>query len=196
MPARAWHVGVVCVSLAFVWQWLVVAGEFHGQWSALFLAGDRFEQSAAVKAEGSYVFAHSDGYDGQTYHAIAHDPLDLYGTDRYVDSPHVRYPRILIPGLSYVLGLGRLFWIDRAYRGFELLSVFLGATCLSKLAEKAGRSRWWGMVFLAVPAVFFSLERMLTDLPLCALILAALWSAEEQRDIVRYLRAASLSVGS
>ena len=40
----------------------------------------------------------NDGYDGQLYHAIAHGPLDLAGTDRFIDAPYIRYSRILLAG--------------------------------------------------------------------------------------------------
>jgi hypothetical protein len=173
-----WRVAVLGTLLALLWQWLLVAGFFQGHWSALFYAGSRFEQSPPVRAEGSYVLPNNTGYDGQFYHAMAHDPLELHGTERFIDAPHMRYSRILLSGLSYVFGLGRLFWVDRAYRALELLSVFIGILCIGGLAQSWGRTEWWGLAFLALPAVFISLERQLTDLPLCALIAAAFAAAK------------------
>lgn len=178
MRARPWQVAVLCTALAFAWEWLVVSQYFHGQWSALFCTGDRFTQSPAVKAESTYLFANSYGYDGQLYHAIAHDPLDLQGTERFIDAPHLRYSRILIPAFSYLLGLGRPFWVDRAFRTLELLFLFLGVLCVSRYAECREQRVWWGAAFLLLPGVFISLERNLTDLPLCALIVAAILAEE------------------
>jgi hypothetical protein len=171
------RVALAAMLAALVWQWLIAAQYFGGHWSALFVAGDRFAQSDPVKAEGSYVLPGSYGYDGQLYHEIAHDPLDLHATAGFLDEPQVRYSRILVPGLSYVLGLGRLFWVDRAYRALELASVLLGVYCVGALAG----SSWWGAAFLALPGVFISLERMLPDLPLAALIAAALLALERGR---------------
>lgn len=178
---RPWHVAILCTLLAFAWQWFIVAGVFQGRWSALFYAGDRFPQSQAVKNESSFVIADGYGYDGQFYHEIAHDPFDLHGTDRVVEAARSRYTRILLPGLSYLLGGGQLLWVDRAYRGLELLFLFLGVACTAALLESAGRSAWWGAAFLALPATFFSLERQLTELPACALLVAALLAVERGR---------------
>lgn len=105
-------------------------GYFHGRWSALFFTGDRFSRSPPVCAESTYPLPRSAGFDGQFYHAIAHDPLDLRGTDRYIDAPHIRYLRILLPALSYALGGGGPFWVDRAYRALELASLSLGVLCV------------------------------------------------------------------
>src|ERR1051325_6140340 len=100
MLARPWQAGLAGAAIALGWQWLVVAGYFHGQWSALFVTGDRFEQSPQGRAERTYVLSGSFGYDGQLYHTIAHDPLDLHYTQEFLDAPQARYSRILIPGLS------------------------------------------------------------------------------------------------
>jgi hypothetical protein len=172
----------LCTVAAFAWQWLVVAGVFQGHWSALFVEGDRFPQSPVVRSESTFVLPNSAGYDAQFYHAIAHDPLDLHATDRFVGSPRFRYTRILIPGLSFLLGGGKLFWIDRAYRGLELMFLFLGVFCTAALLERSGRSCWWGALFLALPATFISVERQLTDLPACALLAAALLAVDRERN--------------
>lgn len=169
---RSVPVALLITVLALGWQWLIVAGYFGGQWSALFVAGDRMPEAPVAAAESTYLFPHSFGYDGQLYHAIAHDPLDLRGTDRYLDAPHVRYPRILLPALSYALG--RLMGVDRAYRTLELLFLFLGVYSTGAWAAGRGKSAWWGALFVLNPAVFISLERQLVDLPLCALLAAAI----------------------
>ena len=150
LPASVlpWQTALVVTALTLAWQALVVHGYFHGHWSALFFTGDRFTQSQPVRAESTYVLPRSDGYDGQFYHAIAHDPLDLGGADRFIDAPHIRYSRILLPALSYALGGGRLLWIDRVYRGLELMFLFLGVYCASSWAKDRNRSAWWGAAFV------------------------------------------------
>ncbi len=166
-----WQVALVITALALAWQWLIVRGYFEGHWSALFMAGDEVIQSPAASAESIYLLRHSTGYDGEIYHTMAHDPLDLHGTDRYVGSPHIRYPRILLPALSYALGA--LLGVDRAYRTLELLFLFLGVLCTGAWGAARGKSAWWGAVFALVPGAFISLERQLVDLPLCGLLAAA-----------------------
>jgi hypothetical protein len=180
-------VAALAVAAAFLWQWMIATGYFGGNWNGFFYAGDAFVQTPPVKAENSFVFKNSYGFDGQLYHASAHDPLDLHGTDRYMDLPRLRYGRILIPGLSYMLGLGRLFWVDWAYRFLELAFLFLGVACAAAYLEMQGRSCWWAIGFLAVPGVFISIERMLADLPLAALIVAALLAFERKKHFLCWL---------
>lgn len=181
MRVRPWLVAALCSLAALAWQWVVADGYFHGNWSGFFFAGDAARQSPEVRAEHSFVFPHSYGYDGQLYHASAHDPLDLHGTDRFLDAPGLRYSRILLPAMSFILGAGRLFWIDRAYRALELAFLFLGVFCMGAYLERRGRSAWWGAAFLLIPGVHMSLERQLTDLPLCALLVAALLAFDTGR---------------
>ncbi len=180
MP-RPYQVALLCTAAALAWQWGVVQGAYGGNWSGLFLTGDRFHLSPPVSAEDTYRLHASIGYDGQLYHAIAHDPLDRDSTDRFLDNPRIRYSRILIPALSFALGFGKLFWVDRAYRVLILVSLWLGVFLVAAFARLTARSAWWGAAFLALPATFISLERELTDLPLCALILAALYGAIKER---------------
>ena len=180
--ARPWQVALLVTGLALAWQTLVVYGYFHGHWSALFLASDRFVQTQPVRAESTYVLRESGGYDGQFYHAIAHDPLDLHGTDRVLDFPPTRYTRILVPALSYLVGGGRLFWVDRAYRAIELAFLFLGVLCACIWAESRRRSAWLGVLFMFIPGVFISLERQLVDLPLCAFVAAAIVTHDRRRN--------------
>ncbi|HLH41774.1 MAG TPA: hypothetical protein VKV74_02220 [Bryobacteraceae bacterium] len=189
--ARPWQVALLVTGLALAWQTLLVYGYFGGRWSALFLASDRFSQSLPVREEGSYVLPGSGGYDGQFYHAIAHDPLDLRETDRFLDFPPTRYTRILLPALSYALGFGRLFWVDRVYRALELAGLFLGVFCVGAWAESRNRSVWWGAAFLSLPGVFISLERQLADLPLCALLAAALLSQDRREKKACWVSLAS-----
>ncbi len=176
---------LLATALALAWQVLIVYGFFDGHWSALFVTGDRAPQSPAVEAESTYVLRMSDGYDGQFYHAIAHDPLDLDGTDRFLDSPAIRYPRILLPALSFALG--QFVGVDRAYHTLELLFLYLGVYCAGVWAAGRGISAYWGAIFVLVPGVFISLERQLVDLALCALLAAALLCHAQGRQKLCWL---------
>lgn len=186
---RPWQIALLVTTLALGWQRLIVAGYFEGHWSALFVTGDRAPQAPAVQAEGTYVLKNSDGYDGQFYHAIAHDPLDLHGTEGFLDAPSIRYPRILLPALSFALG--PILGIDRAYRLLELAFLYLGVCCTAAWAGTRGQSALWGAAFVLIPGVFISLERELADLPLCALLAAALLLKEQGRDKLCWLALAA-----
>lgn len=174
---------------AVAWQALIVYSYFGGHWSALFVTGERAPQAPAIQAEATYVLPASDGYDGQFYHAMAHDPLDLQGTDRFLDSPTIRYPRILLPALSFALG--QFMGIDQAYRTLEIAFLYLGVYCISAWAARRGKVPLWGASFILIPGVFISLERQLADLPLCALLAAALLSREQGRDKLCWLTLAA-----
>ena len=60
----------------------------------------------ALAPENIYRFPNSDGYDGQAYHLVAHDPLALHGILTATADASLRYRRILLPALAYLVALG------------------------------------------------------------------------------------------
>jgi hypothetical protein len=177
---RSTAVALLAVFLAFSWQWAVVHAAFQGNWTALFCAGDRFSRPPEIQYR-EFVFNGIAGYDGQFAQVIAHDPMLLRHYDAFVDAPRLRYRRILMPGLAYVLAAGQPGLIDAAYIAVCLLFIALGTFCLARLAAGAGRSEWWGLLFLITPATLTGIERMTVDISLAALALASLLAARNQR---------------
>ena len=162
-------VALLVSSLAFAWQWVIVRYHYGGNWTALFCTGERMTLPPSLAFENIYRFPNSLGYDGQSYHYVAHDPLLQQGLSGYIDNPRLRYRRILLPGLAHLLALGRPGYIDEAYFGVTLLFVFLGAYWLSRYALLFGRHPAWGFGFLMVPATMVSIDRLTVDIALSAL---------------------------
>ena len=160
------------VVLAFAWQVLHVEVRCAGNWTALFDTGELFPSPPWLANETIYVYARSTGYDGQFYHYIAHDPLLQKGTIRYLDSPALRYRRILVPALAFLLAGGRQSRIDAAYDFVILSAVLLGTYWLSVLSVRNGQPPALGLLFVLLPAVILSVETMTVDIVLAALTLA------------------------
>ena len=154
--------------LALAWWALTVHFNYGGHWTALFCTGEHFPPPPALAAERIYIFKGSNGFDGQFYHYVAHDPLFRHGLWQHLDLPAYRARRILTPGLAWLLALGQAHWIDAAYRAVTLAWVFLGAWWLGRLAGRP----LGGVGFLLVPAVLVSLDRLTVDIALAALCVA------------------------
>lgn len=176
--------------LAFSWQLIVVHTAYHGNWTALFCAGDRFNRPPEIQAD-EYVFRSSSGYDGQFYQLIAHDPLLQHHFDNYIDAPRLRYRRILMPALAGLLVGEQPRGIDAAYILVCWLFIGLGTFCLAELAVDAGRSAWWGLLFLVTPATLLGIERMTVDISLTALTVAALLAARRQAWVLLWVTLAA-----
>lgn len=159
-------VALVATGLVAAWQALDVHYSFGGNWTALFVTGTR-ATPAELRAERLYVFPNA-GYDGQFYHYIAHDPLLRRGFAADVDDPRLRYRRILVPGLAFLLALGEDGRIDRAYVAVAWLSIAAGAYWLGRFAMRYGYPAWLGLGFAIVPAVLITAERMTVDATLAA----------------------------
>jgi hypothetical protein len=165
-PRKAALVGIVCALMVLTWQFLTVRYNYHGDWSALFCTGALAKIPPVVAREHPYLFPDVNGWDGQWYHAIAHDPLLRHGTAQYLGSPRLRYRRILIPALAYLLAAGNDAYIDSAYRAVILFFFLLGAWWLACLAQATGKPAVLGLVFFFLPASVASIDRQAIDVAL------------------------------
>jgi hypothetical protein len=160
--------GLLGLFLAVAGQFLTVRFNYGGDPTALFYTG---RQTAIPDSLGENLYRspEAEGFDGQFYHLIAHDPFLDKGYASAVDNPRLRWRRILVPLAAFVLAFGHSGWIDAAYFCVMAGFVFLGVYWLSRLARDHNLHASVGLLFLTLPAVFMSLERMTVDLALAAL---------------------------
>jgi hypothetical protein len=157
------------MALVLAWQWATVTSNYRGNWSALFCTGAVRGAPASLATEHIYQFKGSAGYDGQAYHYIAHDPfLRDAELKSFVDEPRLRYRRILVPGLAWLMALGQSDRVDRAYFLVFLAMAGLGIYWSCALCHRFGRPAWWGLTFLLLPAVIVGIDRMVIDVALAA----------------------------
>ncbi len=187
-------VALLAVALVFAWQALTVHLNYGGNWTALFCTGERLRVPPELASEGIYRFPASTGYDGQFYHYMAHDPFLRKGFAEYMDDPALRYRRLLVPALAYLLALGQDRYIDTALFGVVWLSILLGAYWLARYAVVAGRSAVWGLGFLVVPAAIITIDRTVVDATLAALVAGfALYAGRGGRRLYLILTCACLT---
>jgi hypothetical protein len=97
------------------------------------------------------------------------------GLSRFIEDPALRYRRILVPALAYMLALGRQQWIDAAYEAVLLVWIALGVWWCARIAAQSGLAAAWGLLFLATPAVLVTIDRRVVDAALAALTAAFLY---------------------
>ena len=161
----AW--ALLAVALPTLWQFLTVHYNRHDNWTALFCTGGKAQVPPQL-APTTYRFANSAGYDGQMYRYVAHDPLGQAGFKAYIDSPVLRYRRILIPALAFALAAGRQEWVDTSYIAVIAVFVLAGSYWLSRWAAIYGLDPSWGLMFLLTPATLISMDRMTVDVAIAA----------------------------
>ena len=194
LPGRPLTAGLAAVALAFLWQALTVRYNYGGNWTGLFCTGANQAVPRDLAGEEIFALPNSFGYDGQFYHYVAHDPLGRGKLAGYVDVPRLRYTRILVPGLAYLLAAGQPRYIDAAYFIVVLLCVFLGTYWLGCFAELHQHPPAWGLLFLVFPASPISIDRMTMDVALAALWVgfAVLWKLGRERWMLLILVLAPL----
>ncbi len=158
------------------WQAAQVYAAFGGNWTALFYHD-------AVPAlpqgfEGTYLHPPGGDYDGQYYRYLTRDPIPPFAFRQWMDAPAQRGSRVLVPGLAWALSLGGRAAPDGVY--VALIGVFaaMGVYFSGRWLESRGVSGWAGLLFLIVPATVSSIDRMLVDVALCALVAGFMLAAE------------------
>ena len=195
MRAKCFAVGAAGTALVLLWLALTVRFNYGGNWTGLYCTGANLRVPRHLISETIYAQSASGGYDGQFYHYIAHDPLGRTRLREYIDAPQLRYRRILVPGLAYLVAMGRERFVDAAYVTVVLGFVFLGCYWIGRFAVLHRRHPVWGLLFLALPAVLVSIDRMTVDVALAALCAGfAVFAAEgRRRPVLLLLMAAPLA---
>ena len=163
--AAAIALGILAVLLLWFWQFLTVRYNYGGNWTALFCIRPTMPRPAFLESENLYLFQGTEGYDGQVYHLIAHDPWMRKGSADAIVGASFRYQRILVPALAWMLACGQDRWIHVAYFAVILGFAFLGVYWLALLTPRAS----WGLGFVLTPAAITSMDRMTVDIALAAL---------------------------
>lgn len=155
---------------AALWLCLFVTVHYNydGNWTGLFCISPHMPVPEFLRSERLYVFSGTQGYDGQIFHLIAHDPWMTRGSAESIAGAAFRYQRILVPALAWMLALGRDQYIHAAYFAVILGFAALGVFWLARLAQLRGLHPAWGLAFVAVPASITSLDRMTADIALAA----------------------------
>ncbi len=182
-PPAHWRacalVALLAVAVVFSWTVVRVHYVFGGNWTAIFYSGTMYEQPPDIQ-RGTYRIQ-GTGYDGQFYRELAHDPFLRNGYYRYVDSPQLRFRRLLVPLMAWLLAFGKQAWIDGSFVAVEMIFLGLGVYWCARILARVGRSPAWGLLFVLLPATMASFDRMLVDGPLAALFAGYLLYCAEER---------------
>lgn len=171
---RALQVAAAAAVIALGAEWSIARSSFEGNWTGLFHTGRHYAIQGALPGERIALSPGNEGYDGQFYHAMAHDPFLKKGLADRFDAPRLRYRRILVPLLGWIAGRVDPRWTDPALHAVNIGFIALGAYWAAILALRAARSPWWGLGTLVSPAVLIGMPRFLVDLPVQSLALGCL----------------------
>jgi hypothetical protein len=177
---------MLAVLAVLAWQTLTVRVNYQGNWTGLFRIGSQTNLPDAL-AQGAFRNPDPNGYDGQYYLILAHDPLLRHGGAAYLDVPLLRARRILVPAAAWVLAAGRPRFIGGAYVLVILAFIFAGTYWLSLIFRSQGRNPAWGLCFLAVPPVLIAVDSMTIDVALAALAAGFAWHLTTRRVAALWL---------
>lgn len=165
--------GGAAIVLVLIWQYFTVSHVYGGNWTGLFCIGSARPLPPELEPT-SFRFREPEGYDGQFYRLVAHDPVFTKGLAEYLDDARLRYTRILVPGLAFLAGGGRDSAVDGAYILLIAVALGLGVFWAAQLLQFHGKSALWSFGILLLPGSLTSMDRMLVDGVLASLT-AGFW---------------------
>jgi hypothetical protein len=181
------RVAVVATLLVIGWQTATVRANYQGNWTALFCIGERSPMPPSLAA-GAWIFADSTGYDGQWYRLVAHDPWGWTELPRYLDSP-IRYQRILLPAVAWLLAFGGADRVDAAYIIAVLIFLFAGVWITAEWSAVQGHSPWWALGFALLPGTLITADRLTVDVAEYTFLIAGLYSWRRRRWMICWFAA-------
>jgi len=186
---------LAALAVAVLWlcQYATVRYNYGGNWTGLFCIAPHMPVPDFLRAERLYIFQGTEGYDGQVFHLIAHDPWMTRGSAAAIGGAAFRYQRIFVPALAWIIALGRDEYVHTAYFAVILGFAFAGVFWLARLAQLRGLHPAWGLAFLAVPAAITSLDRMTSDIALAAFCVAFVLYAGSGWRVLAILACAALT---
>jgi hypothetical protein len=143
--------GAVLLGLQFV---RLDRNHLGGGPSAPFSVGTAWQLDEELAARHLHVVIRpGKGYDGQWFLGQAYDPLLRGHLADGFDMPRYRARRPLLAMAGWLLAAGRPAAVPAALLAVEVLAVGVGCAAAGRLLAGAGRSRWWGLGFAAIPGV-------------------------------------------
>ena len=137
-----------------------------------------------LRSERLYIFASTDGYDGQIFHLIAHDPWMTRGSAAAIYEAELSLSADLRSRTGLDARIGHDEYVHATYFAVILGFAFAGVFWLAQFARTRGMHPAWGLVFLAVPATITSLDRMTADIALAAFCVGFVLYAESDLWLV------------
>lgn len=173
-PRHSWHDSPLAFALLATASYLLllvpILVENHFDLSVFIVAGDQFVNAMQTNSP-ILVRAHSSGYDGQFYYALAIDPSHAGAASHGVSIDHLSYraQRILYPFVVHAVALGRAAFVPAAM-------VLVNVVALFALARMV-RRRLPLLPALAImlwPGFLTALTHDTTEIPASALLFGAL----------------------
>jgi hypothetical protein len=181
LGATPFRIGILGFLLAFSWTYGLVRHRYSGDWTGPFLVGTQLLVPDPVARPVKQQLG--TGFDGQFYLFLASDPLVLdASTERAIDYPRYRSRRILVPLLAWLMAFGQAKFVPISYALLIAFFAGIGSASLAQLishqqlanmsdmAAFGGKGPLLGLLFITIPAVLISLERMTIDVALVALL--------------------------
>jgi hypothetical protein len=164
----AGHVAVVTalVALSFVFARTVVAAD--GEVDRFIVAGRVFTDPAAVDPP-IHVFD-SPGYDGQFYFRQAVEPLDtsMANVRGVTLDQELRISRVGYPLAAYLVALGQPGVVPWSLVLVNVLAMIALAYFGGRIAQRSGRSAWYGLLVASSSGLMMAQSRDLTELVMVA----------------------------
>jgi hypothetical protein len=166
---RPGRVAVVCAAAAVAVSGLAALSTiaFAGWEPSILVRMSETEPMAEVARfhDPDFVLVPAEGhYDGVYFYAIALDPFarnhDIYSR---IDLHEYRYGHPGFGWLSRIFSLGGIRTLPLSMLAVALAGMGVAGWAVSRIAERLGRSPWWGLMIAVNPGLVFSVTVLTSE---------------------------------
>ena len=181
---RAIGIGVIVGAVFLAFAARQVTERYQGQASGLLLISHTFFDKSPMARDRDDIrptlhFDPGGGYDGQFFYFMAFDPFltrfreEPRRYDEYFDLPPYRYGRIGFSLLTKIVSVDRPALYPVTMVALVIGSLAVCGTLLAAIAQRNGRSAWYGLLVVLIPGFRQSVESALPEPLAIACVLAA-----------------------
>jgi hypothetical protein len=176
------HVILLTIFIVAFFFLLLYSFKFSGNIYGFFRIGSVLPFSPYLDTQKAFIFQGELGFDGQQFLSIAFDPF-LYNpaTLETLDSPRLRYRRILYPLLGYLLGLGNPQLIPYILVGINFLAIILLVGIVCQYLKQNNCKTWQSLFILCIPGLWIVFSLSTADLLNSLLAIAAIYCYQNQQ---------------
>lgn len=153
---------------------------FDRNYTGFACMGDRHPAPGFIPGD-AFVLKDSDGYDGQFFYLICHDPLLITTAHQFIDAPSYRYQRILYPLLSKLLALGRPELFPYTLVAVNILAILGGSFFIYLFIQKSGLNPWLTLFYPFFGGFLLCTLRDLAEPVALCFLTAAFHYSEKQK---------------
>lgn len=178
-----WGVVLAAAAIALTVQMGAIVSKFQSQPTGLFRISEQFYRRGPEElfAFQPHLVIDGEGYDGQFFYFLAHDPFLLNGVEQFLDAPSLRARRIGYPLIAWAVSLGQKPAIPAALFLVNFMACVGATALLARRMIELKSPQVFALGFVLSAAVLMAIYVMSCEVVALFFLFLAFWAYEYKK---------------